>query len=456
MKIETLVLAQHRFFAAGNTRPLAFRKQALAALRTGIQRNEKEICAALSADLHKSDFESYLCEIGLVLSELTYMERHLQHLAKPKRVKTPLAQFAARSFVVPQPLGVCLVMSPWNYPFMLSIDPIIGAIAAGNCVILKPSAYAAQTSKILKRLISEAFDERHVCVVEGGRAENTALLEQKFEHIFFTGSVEVGKLVMEKAAHHLTPVTLELGGKSPCIVDETANIPLTARRLVFGKYLNAGQTCVAPDYLFVHEKVHDALLAAIQTEITAQYGADPLACPHLGKIVNEKHFARVCGLLEHQKIVCGGSSNAATQQLAPTVLDDVSPDSPVMQEEIFGPILPVMTFTSLDTVIDFINNRDKPLALYLFTTNKHAQSRILAECTFGGGCINDTVIHLATSEMGFGGVGESGMGSYHGKLSFSTFTHDKSIVQKANWMDLPVRYQPASKVKEKVLRLFLK
>lgn len=456
MEIETLVSAQHRFFAAGNTQTLLFRKKALAALRDAIRHHENEICAALASDLHKSDFESYLSEIGLVLSELTYMEHHLSRLMKPKHVKTPLAQFAARSFVLAQPLGVCLVMSPWNYPFMLSIDPIIGAIAAGNCVVLKPSAYAAATSAILKKIITEAFDSQHVCVVEGGRAENAALLEQKFEHIFFTGSVEVGKLVMEKAARHLTPVTLELGGKSPCIVDETANIPLTARRLVFGKFLNAGQTCVAPDYLFIHENVHDALLAAIKTEITAQYGENPLACLHLGKIINEKHFARVCGLLENQKIVCGGERNDATRQLAPTVLDAVSPDSPVMQEEVFGPILPVMTFRSLDAVIDFINGRDKPLALYLFTTDKHAQTRVLTQCSFGGGCVNDTVIHLATSEMGFGGVGESGMGSYHGKLSFSTFTHYKSIVKKANWMDLPVRYQPSSALKAKLLRFFMK
>ncbi|MEG2653733.1 MAG: aldehyde dehydrogenase family protein, partial [Ruthenibacterium sp.] len=293
-------------------------------------------------------------------------------------------------------------------------------------------------------------------VVEGGRAENTALLEQPFDYIFFTGSKDVGKLVMEKAARHLTPVVLELGGKSPCIVDASAELAVAAKRIVFGKYLNAGQTCVAPDYLLVHESVKDKLLVLLQTAIADMFGANPLQNPDYGRIVNEKHFARLQSLLDGQKIVCGGDANAVALQIAPTVLDQVSPASPVMQEEIFGPILPVLTFKDTDEAIRFVQSRDRPLALYLFTTDPSVEHRVLTECRFGGGCINDTVIHLAGTALGFGGVGESGMGSYHGKLSFDTFTHYKSIVKKANWIDMPIRYQPYTARKAKLLRLFLK
>ncbi|MEG1275242.1 MAG: aldehyde dehydrogenase [Ruthenibacterium sp.] len=456
MEIETIVRAQHDYFLRGETQRIAFRKEALAKLRGAIKTNEQAICDALQADLHKSATESYLCEIGLVLEELSYMEKHLARLAKPRRAPTPLAQFYAHSFAVPSPLGVCLVMSPWNYPFMLSLDPVIGALAAGNCVVLKPSAYAPQVSAVLAKLLGDIFSPEYVAVVEGGRAENTALLEQPFDHIFFTGSKDVGKLVMEKAARHLTPVVLELGGKSPCIVDASAELAVAAKRIVFGKYLNAGQTCVAPDYLLVHESVKDKLLVLLQTAIADMFGANPLQNPDYGRIVNEKHFARLQSLLDGQKIVCGGDANAAALQIVPTVLDRVSPASPVMQEEIFGPILPVLTFKDTDEAIRFVQSRDRPLALYLFTTDPSVEHRVLTECRFGGGCINDTVIHLAGTALGFGGVGESGMGSYHGKLSFDTFTHYKSIVKKANRIDMPIRYQPYTARKAKLLRLFLK
>lgn len=456
MQIEAISAAQRAFFATGKTRAAAFRRHALDTLREALCAREAQLCAALREDLHKSPFEGYMCEIGLVKSEIDYMRRNLTRLARPRRVKTPLAQFSAQSFVEAEPLGVSLIMSPWNYPVLLSLDPLVGAIAAGCCAVVKPSAYAPCTSRVLKELLEGCFPPEYIAVVEGGRAENEALLEQQFDSIFFTGSVAVGKLVMEKAARWLTPVTLELGGKSPCIVDETAELPLAARRIVFGKYLNAGQTCVAPDYVLCQESVRDELLERMQEEITEQFGASPLENPDYGRIVNERHYRRLMGLTGSGRTVCGGAGRAETLQIAPTVLADVSPDSPVMQEEIFGPILPVLTYKTLGEAIDFVNARPRPLALYLFTTDKSAERRVLRGCRFGGGCVNDTVIHLATSAMGFGGVGESGMGSYHGQRSFDTFTHYKSIVRKANWIDLGIRYQPYTPEKEKLMRKFLR
>ncbi len=455
MQIASVVAEQRAYFAAGKTRSAAFRRNALAALRKALCARETELCAALQADLHKSAFESYMCEIGLVLEEIDYMQQHLARLMRPRRAKTPLAQFAAKSFVVSEPLGVALIMSPWNYPLLLSLDPLVGAIAAGCCAVVKPSAYAPATSRVLQELLSGCFAPEYIAVVEGGRAENTALLEQKFDTVFFTGSVAVGKLVMEKAARWLTPVTLELGGKSPCIVDETADLPLAARRIVFGKYLNAGQTCVAPDYVLVHASVQDELLRLLEREIRAQFGEAPLQNPDYGRIVNERHFQRLMRLIESGRVVCGGMGRAETLQIAPTVLADVSPESPVMQEEIFGPILPVLPYRTLDEAVAFVQARPKPLALYLFTASRAAERRVLRDCSFGGGCVNDTVIHLATTDMGFGGVGESGMGSYHGRRSFAAFSHEKSIVRKANWIDLPIRYQPYSDAKARLLRKFL-
>lgn len=455
MEITKQVAAQRAYFLSGATRSIDARKAALAALRASVTAHEKAICDALYADLHKSAGESYMAEIGLALSELSYMEKHVSAFAKNKRVATPLAHFPSRSYIAPEPLGVCLIMSPWNYPFMLAMSPLVGAIAAGNCVVLKPSAYAPHTSAVLREIIRSAFSPEHVLVVEGGRAENSALLEEKFDHIFFTGSLAVGKHVMQKAAEHLTPVLLELGGKSPCIVDETADLSVAAHRIAFGKYLNAGQTCVAPDYLFIHESVKEPFLRLFGAVLREFYGEDALQCPQYGKIINQKHFDRVLGLTKGEHIVYGGTANAETLQIAPTVLDGITPDSAVMQEEIFGPILPVLTFTSLDEPIAYIQQHAKPLALYLFTQSKAVQKRVLGTCSFGGGCINDTVIHLATSGMGFGGVGDSGFGSYHGKLSFDVFTHYRSIVHKANWLDMPMRYPPITDFKQRLIRLFV-
>ena len=454
--IERLVKEQRAWYQKGKTRSVGWRISALKTLRRGIIAHEKEIEEALKEDLGKSVPEGYMCETGMVLSELSYMISHLRKFTGEKKVRTPLDQFHSKSFISPEPYGVVLVMAPWNYPFMLSIEPAIGAIAAGNCVIIKPSAYAPATSAVVAKLIKECFSPHFAAVVEGGRAENTKLLEQRFDFIFFTGSVNVGRLVMEKASKNLTPVCLELGGKSPCIVDRTADLKLAARRIVFGKYLNLGQTCVAPDYLFVQEEVKEPLLKEIEKCIRRQFGKNPLDNPYYGKIINEKHFRRLMGLMRGEQVRIGGTVKESTLQIEPTVLEGVTPDSRIMKEEIFGPILPVMKFHDLSEVITYVNRHEKPLALYLFTRSRKSEHRILKSCSFGGGCINDTVIHLATSAMGFGGVGNSGMGSYHGRDSFELFTHRRSIVKKYNWIDLPMRYQPYTGWKEALVRMFLR
>lgn len=455
-EIRQIVENQRTYFYTGATLPLSHRIEALKKIQSYILTHEAEIGKAIRKDLEKSDFESYMCETGLVLSEITYMLKHIRSFAKEKNVLTPLAQFHSRSFKKPSPYGVTLIMSPWNYPFLLTIDPLIDALAAGNTVVLKPSAYSPYTSAVIQSMIEECFDTRYVAVITGGRAENTCLLNEHFDYIFFTGSQTVGKEVMRHAAAHLTPVTLELGGKSPCIVEESANIKLAARRIVFGKYLNCGQTCVAPDYIYCDRKIKDQLLAEIKRQIKRQFRSEPLTNKNYGKIINEKHFDRITKLIDSSKVVFGGKCDRTTLKIEPTVMDHVTFDDAVMQEEIFGPILPILTYDSLDQAIHKINSMPHPLALYVFTSDKTAARKVTARCGFGGGCINDTIIHLATSEMGFGGFGESGMGSYHGKDGFRTFSHYKSIVDKKTWLDLPMRYQPYRKINEKLIHLFLK
>ena len=455
-EIRQIVENQRTYFYTGATLPLSHRIEALKKIQSYILTHEAEIGKAIRKDLGKSDFESYMCETGLVLSEITYMLKHIRSFAKEKNVLTPLAQFHSRSFKKPSPYGVALMMSPWNYPFLLTIDPLIDALAAGNTVVLKPSAYSPYTSTVIQSMIEECFDTRYVAVITGGRAENTCLLNEHFDYIFFTGSQTVGKEVMRHAAAHLTPVTLELGGKSPCIVEESANIKLAARRIVFGKYLNCGQTCVAPDYIYCDRKIKDQLLAEIKRQIKRQFRSEPLTNKNYGKIINEKHFDRITKLIDSSKVVFGGKCDRTTLKIEPTVMDHVTFDDAVMQEEIFGPILPILTYDSLDQAIHKINSMPHPLALYVFTSDKTAARKVTARCGFGGGCINDTIIHLATSEMGFGGFGESGMGSYHGKDGFRTFSHYKSIVDKKTWLDLPMRYQPYRKINEKLIHLFLK
>jgi len=454
MSIEELVAAQRAYFATGATRSVEFRLNALKRLKAALQQNEGAICDALKADFNKTAMETYMTETGMVLEELSFHIRHLKKWAKPKTVATPLAQFHSKSFVLPEPYGVALIISPWNYPLQLSLEPLVGAISAGNCAVVKPSAYTPHTSHVIAAIIESIFAKEYVAVVEGGRQENSALLDQKFDYIFFTGSMEVGHVVMEAASKHLTPVTLELGGKSPVIVDKTANLKLAARRIAFGKVLNAGQTCVEPDYMLIHKDVRDAFIEQFRAALKEFFPDGDMK--DMPVIVNEKHFKRVSGLLQSGKAVIGGSVDEARRFIEPTVLVDVSPDSPVMQEEIFGPILPVLTYEKIDEAIDFINARMKPLALYVFTDDKAVGNAVLTRTSSGGGCWNDTIIHLATSQMGFGGVGDSGMGSYHGKLSFDTFTHYKSIVKKSNFIDLPMRYHPYNTQKLSLIRMFLK
>ena len=347
-------------------------------------------------------------------------------------------------------------MSPWNYPFLLTLEPLVDALAAGNTAIIKPSAYSAATSKVIDKMMKECFAPEYVTVITGGRAENQSLLEQKFDYIFFTGSHKVGREVMKKAADNFTPVTLELGGKSPCIVDKTAKIALAAKRIVWGKFLNCGQTCVAPDFILCHESIKTELITALKQQILVQFGVVPLANNSYGKIINKKHFDRICSLIDPSKIVCGGKSDAAILKIEPTIMDNISWKDPVMTQEIFGPVLPVLTYSTEEELLHILNSRARPLALYLFTTNQALEQKILSRCSFGGGCVNDTIVHLATNNMGFGGVGESGMGAYHGKVGFDTFSHTKTIVNKKNWIDVKMRYQPYTGAKERVLRRFLK
>lgn len=456
MDISDLLQRQRAYYRSGATRSPAVRTLILDRLYREIKKLEPEINKALQKDLGKSAFETFMCETGLTLSEISYMKKHLRKFSEKRRVRTPLAQFPSRSYVLKEPYGCVLIMSPWNYPFMLTMEPLADAIAAGNTVILKPSAYSPHTSAVIRTLIANVFPEEYVAVVEGGRAENASLLEQQFDYIFFTGGTQVGKLVLQKAAEHFTPVTLEMGGKSPCIVDATADLKVAAKRIAFGKYLNCGQTCVAPDYLLIQESVKDKFLTYFEAAVREMYGAEPLANPDYGRIVNEKHFNRLSAILDTEHILFGGQRNPQTLQIAPTAVGPVSTDSPSMGQELFGPILPVMTYGTLEDAITFVQSHPRPLALYIFSRNRAAISQVQAQCSYGGGCVNDTIIHLATSEMGFGGVGMSGMGSYHGKYGFHTFTHEKSTVDKATWLDLPFRYPRYTPLKERLIRMFLK
>lgn len=457
--IAFLVQKQRDYFKTGATLDVKYRIDCLKRLHKAIKEKEAQIAAALMSDLGKSDYESYMCETGIALSEITYLIKNTKRLAKEKRVKTPLAQFSSKSYKKPCPYGNTLIMSPWNYPFLLTIDPLADAIAAGNTAIVKPSAYSPATSALIKELIESLFPSEHVAVVTGGRAENAYLLEQKFDFVFFTGSTGVGKEVLRHTAEHLTPAVLELGGKSPCIIDKTAKIDLAAKRVVFGKYLNCGQTCVAPDYILCHKDVKNRFIESVIKEIKAQYTENPLENKDYGRIVNQKHFERVLGLIDKEKVVYGGGYDSKALKIEPTVMDGVEWSDKVMGEEIFGPIMPVLTYESTEEIVELLADKPKPLALYLFTCDKKVEKEITSRVSFGGGCINDTIIHLATSEMGFGGVGESGMGTYHGEEGFFAFSHTKSIVNKKNWIDLPMRYQPYEKKRgffARLLHMFLK
>lgn len=441
------------YFDEGKTREPEARIENLRALEAAIRESEGSLFQALEADLGKAPQEAYMTEVGMVLEELRYQIRHVRAFSRPRRVRTPLSHFPAVSRVYPEPYGLVLVMAPWNYPFQLSMEPVIGALAAGNCVVLKPSNYAPHTARAMEELLHRALPKELVRVVQGGRAENAELLDTRFDSIFFTGGKTVGRLVMEKAAQFLTPVSLELGGKSPVLVLEDANIDLAARRIAFGKILNAGQTCVAPDYVLVQRSVREKLVEALKREIRRMLGDDPLNNPEYPHIINEKHFARLQGLLTGGEILFGGRSEGL--RMEPTLLLTEGRSAPAMREEIFGPILPILTMEGLPQMIRFVQADEKPLALYLFTNSRASQREVLRKLSFGGGCINDTIIHLATTEMGFGGVGASGMGSYHGRKSFDTFTHEKSVVHRGTFLDLDARYHPYTEKKEKLVRSLL-
>lgn len=443
------------YFDSGATLSVSVRCANLRKLKSVLKKWESRLNEAIYADLNKSVFENYETELGIVQAEITHTLRHIRKWAKPVHVSTPLAHFPSSSYILKQPKGVVLVMSPWNYPIQLSLVPIACALAAGCCVLLKPSRYSENTSRTLKEMFDQEFDHRLVSVVEGGHQANEDLLQLKWDHIFFTGSPTVGKIVMQAAARQLTPVTLELGGKSPCIIDGTVSMKTAATRLAWGKFLNAGQTCVAPDYLLIDEKFKQEFIEEFRKASDRLY-PDGINDRNLGKIINKKHFDRLCGLLENQTVAYGGQRDEKSLKIAPTLLTDVSPDSPIMQEEIFGPVLPVITYRTFDEVITFIRSREKPLALYIFSKDGEHIRQVQSKLTYGGGCVNDTIVHLSNPSMPFGGVGASGIGSYHAKQGFDTFTHEKSTLKKALWLDLPVRYPPYDNRLMRLLKLLLK
>lgn len=456
MDIKQLVQDQRTYLKTYETLEYEFRKKNLIKLRKAILKYQPELLEALKQDLGKNEDESYMTEIGIVLNELSYNEKHLKKLMKPKKVKTQLSDFPASSFIYPEPFGVVLIISPWNYPVNLALSPLVGALVAGNTAVIKPSEFSINTSRVIEEMILETFDEKYVKVIQGGIEVNQELLDQKFDYIFFTGSTNVGRLVMEKASKHLTPISLELGGKSPVIVDKKVNIKVAAKRIAFGKYLNAGQTCIAPDYLYIHKDVKEEFITEMNKNIVEFYGKTPLESSNYGSIINERHFNRLKSYLNDGKLIIGGTVDESKLRIAPTLLDSVELSSSVMNEEIFGPILPIISYSDLDEVIDFIGSRPKPLALYLFTEDTQVEKRVLRECQFGGGCINDTIMHIASDSLPFGGVGDSGMGAYHGAKSFETFSHYKSILKKKTWLDLPVRYTPSTPSKRKLIKMFLK
>lgn len=451
-----LIKKQREFFSTGKTKEVAFRMEALKKIRNLIKTHQKEIMDALHKDLNKSEFESYTTEIGFVLEELRYTMKHLEKWAKPRKVKTSLTGFGSKNYIYPEPYGVVLVISPWNYPFQLAFAPLIGAIAAGNCAILKPSELTPKTSELLTKLIREHFQEDYIAIVEGGVETSTALLEEKTDYIFFTGSVAVGKVIMEAAAKHLTPVTLELGGKSPCIVHKDANLRYAAKRIAWGKYTNAGQTCVAPDYLYVHNEVKEEFLNLLTEVIQELYGNALSEESKFTKIVSGRHFNRLTSFIDNSGVLYyGGESDADKHLISPTVLTDVTWEHPIMEDEIFGPILPVMGYDDILQTIDEINKRPKPLALYIFSEVERVQNKVLDSISFGGGCVNDTVYHFTSPHLPFGGVGDSGIGAYHGKGSFDVFSHEKGIMKQTTKFDLPLRY-PTTKHGLKLIKMIMK
>jgi aldehyde dehydrogenase (NAD+) len=454
MKYQTLVEKQRSFFNTNQTKSYAFRKAALIKLKNAIITYEKDILQALHQDLGKSAFEGYLTEVGITLLEVNYAIKHLKTWMKRKSVKSPITLFKAKSYLYQEPYGVVLIMSPWNYPFQLTIAPLIGAIAAGNTAVLKVSPDSIKTSEILDKMISEIYPEAFVKVVHGGLDESKKVLAERYDYIFFTGSTAVGKIVMEVASKHLIPVTLELGGKSPSIIDETVDLDLTAKRIIYGKYVNAGQTCIAPDYIYIKADLKDHFIDLCKKYIQVFFSEHPLDNHNYPKIINEKQYQRLMSLMKDGKPVYGGK--ASIDKIEPTLLVDVNLSSPLMQEEIFGPLLPILTYQHEAEVISILKAKEKPLALYIFTKHKAFEKKILSELSFGGATINDTLMHFGNHHLPFGGVGYSGMGSYHGLHSFKTFSHEKGVVRRSTWVDLFLRYPRYEEKKLKLIKKIIK
>ncbi|MEH2231966.1 MAG: aldehyde dehydrogenase [Nostoc sp.] len=439
--IGNIIQTQRDFFQTGKTKDVNFRIEQLKNLKQAIIEHEQSIVEALQADLHKPEVETYLTEIS-VIKDIDYAIKHLQNWSKPQKAAVSWDFFSYSAKIYPEPLGVVLIIGPWNYPFQLIISPLIGAIAAGNCAIIKPSEIASHTSDVIAKIIAKHFDPAYLAVVEGGVEASQKLLAEKFDHIFFTGGTAVGKIIMAAAAKYLTPVTLELGGKSPCIVDTDVNLEHTVRRITWGKFINAGQTCIAPDYLLVNKTIKKDLIDGLEKSLKEFYGENPANSPDYARIISQKHFERLVSFLKDGEVVIGGENQPSERYIAPTLIDNVSLEDSVMQEEIFGPILPIIEYTDITEAIALINSRPKPLALYLFSQDKNLQKRVLQETSSGGVCINDTVMQVGVSSLPFGGVGDSGIGNYHGKASFDTFSHKKSVLQNSFWLDLKWRYAP--------------
>lgn len=447
--LKEIIDNQRKYLLQKETLNINFRLEQLKKLDRSLQDKQEEIFAAFKADYNKCEFDVIATELGIVNLEIKHMLKNLKKLAKRKRVRTDLLNFPAKGYIYQEPYGVVLVMSPWNYPLQLSLVPLVGAIAAGNTVVLKPSDYSQNVARVIKKILS-VFDDKYISVVLGGRQQNAELLDNKFDFIFFTGGDIVGRLVMEKASKNLTPVILELGGKSPCIVDKDADINLAAKRIAWGKFLNCGQTCVAPDYVYAHKDIKAALTERLKFYIQKFYYTNGVLNEDFANIINDKHAERIKGLIDKDKIVCGGKITG--RRMEPTILNNVALTDAVMGEEIFGPILPVLEFDDIDELISILNNLDKPLAFYYFSKNKDSAEKVIQSCSFGGGCINDCIMHLVNSKMPFGGVGKSGMGSYHGKKSFEAFSHAKSVFVKGK-IELNIKYPPYKKSKLKIVRL---
>lgn len=456
MDITESIIEMRKFYDNTNTISLSYRKEMLLKLRNGLHKYEDKLLDALHNDLNKSRHEAYMCELAPVYNEITFMLKHLDRLASKRKVRSTFIVQPAKCYQYPKPKGLVLIIASWNYPINLCLVPLVDALAAGNCAVVKPSEISENCSHVINELLSDIYQENYVRVVEGDKDVVSALLEERFDHILYTGNGTVAKIVLEKAAKHLTPCTLELGGKSPVLIDENADLRLAAKRIAFGKCLNSGQTCIAPDYVLIHENQKDEFIKYICDEIAKEYECEPLSCDYYPKIINEKHFNRLIKLMDGMHIVYGGNYNEETHVMMPTIIDDVLESDPIMKEEIFGPLLPILTYKSFDEAVKYVKRHERPLALYLFTNSKDTKQKVLDELTFGGGCINDTIMHIANEHLPFGGIGSSGMGAYHGKAGFETFSHIESIVERSKHLDNPLRYAPFTDMKFKMIRKIVK